>query len=121
MLFYIFMAVKISISDIRHRKIKNHDLLALLVVGFLHRSIHQLFLALAILVAGALLAKFIGAGDAKLLAIVVALHTSFADTYRALIFIAFATALLVSFYLLRHRRLNVKIPFAPALCVGLVI
>ena len=115
------MAVKISISDIRHRKIKNHDLVALLIVGFLHRSIHQLVPALAILVAGVLLAKFIGAGDAKLLAIVVAFHSNFADTYRALILIAFATALLVSFYLLRDRRLDMKIPFAPALCVGLVI
>ena len=61
MIFLWIMAIKIAFTDIREKKIKNHDLSLILVVSILHHNIHQYRYALLVLVFGFFLLKITSA------------------------------------------------------------
>lgn len=115
------MAIKIAITDIREKKIKNHDLTLILIVSVLHHNIHQYRYALLVLIIGFFFLKFIGAGDIKLLSLIILLKTNLALTFKSLEYIGMALLIISVIYLLIFRTLRVRAPIAPALCVGLLI
>jgi Flp pilus assembly protein protease CpaA len=121
MIFLWIMALKIAYTDIREKRIKNHDLSLILLVSLLHHHLYQYKYAFLVLVLGFLLLKFIGAGDVKFLALIVLIKANATTTFRSLQFIASALAALALLYLAIHRNLRVRAPIGPALCVGLLI
>lgn len=121
MVFLWIMAIKIAYTDIREKKIKNHDLTLLLVVSILHHHVYQYRYAFLTLVIGFLGMRFIGAGDIKFLSLIILLKSNLALTFKSLEYIGMALLIIAVIYLLIFRTLRVRAPIAPALCVGLLI
>ena len=115
------MASKIAVRDFRSHKIYNHDLAAILIVSSLHHQIYQYKYAFLVLAIGLFLTKYIGAGDVKLLALVVLIHPDALSTYSSLAFCSGVAILICLIYIIRYRKLKFRIPIGPALCVGLLL
>ncbi|MEN9735328.1 MAG: hypothetical protein RL129_38 [Actinomycetota bacterium] len=121
MFFFIFISLRIIYTDLRYRKIYNKDLLVILLVAALHHRLHFLAPAIVILIIGSGVLKMVGAGDLKLFALIVAMKANYFELTMSITAIVIASSILIIFYLIRHRQLKIRVPMAPALCVGLLI
>ena len=115
----ILMALKIGITDLVVGKIRNHDISLLLAISLFHHRIHQFWLPVLILLLGFFCQSYIGSGDTKLLALVVALKPSYTALAHSLSAIFIAAILLLLIFLALGRRRH--IPIGPALALGLVL
>ncbi len=121
MLFLIAMALKIVITDIKTKKILNHDLTLILVVAIIHHHKFQYKFAALTFAAALIFSKYLGAGDIKLLTLIVLLKPDLHRTLNSLSYILIAAAVLGLSYLIKYRKVRMRIPLAPALCIGLLI
>ena len=121
MFFFIFISLRIIYTDLRYRKIYNKDLIVILIVAALHHRLHYLAPAIVLLIIGSAVLKKVGAGDLKLLALIVAMKANYLELINSITAIVIASTALLIFYLIRHRQLKIRVPMAPALCVGLLI
>ena len=119
MLCLILMALKIGITDLTAGKIRNHDISLLLVISLFQHHLHQFLLPSLILLLGFCCQSYIGSGDTKLLALVVARKPSYLALAHTLSVIFLASILLLLIFLALGRRRD--IPIGPALALGLVI
>jgi len=121
MIFLVIMALKISYTDLRFRKIRNQDLGILVLVAILHHHMHQYLLSASILVSGLLLQKYVGAGDIKYLSLIILMKADFAQVRISIFAISAGLVITSGFYLLKSRNIKMRVPMAPALSVGLLL
>ena len=121
MIFLSIIAAKIIYTDLTKHKILNQDLTLILIISILHHRIYQYKFAAVVLIFGLIFNRFIGAGDTKMLALIVLMKPTWEMTLRSLQFISIGLLILAILYFIRFRKLRVRAPIAPALCVGLLI
>ena len=121
MAFLILMSAKISITDICLHKIRNFDLVVILIYLVSQRRCHLLLIPILIIALGVSLQRSIGSGDSKLLAIVAFSKCDQVHFYKSLTLILFLASLISLVYLLKYRTSKTRIPLGPALSVGLIL
>lgn len=121
MIFFLFMALKISYFDLMHKKIKNLDLLSILVFSYIKSFDHQYLYSLATFLIGVIFMKYIGAGDIKFLSLIVLIHPSLASTLRSFKFISLGLLVLAVLYFKKRASWKSRIPVAPAISLGLIL
>lgn len=120
MLFLAILGMKISLSDLKSRKILNKDLSLIFIFSLLHHHIYQYRYALITILAGIIFSTWVGAGDSKLLALDILLKPNLTRTIHSLAVVVVALFLTALISFLRYRSLRVRAPIAPALCLGLI-
>lgn len=115
------LAIKIAITDIKDRKIKNRDLLIIFIILLIQHHIHQIKYAFLVLLIGLIFSRFLGAGDTKFLSLIVLSKTDLTATLKSFEYISFLLLSILVIYLISNRKLRVRAPIAPALCLGLFI
>lgn len=129
LLLFLLGAVVISFSDLRHRIIRNRDLVLLLLIGLALNLSQDLYLNFSYLIyvtliTLALLIFFggqIGAGDLKLFWVLSFWVPSFTKWLEGLSFSWILGGLFAIWYLAiknRSRQRNMSIPFAPFIFLG---
>lgn len=121
MVFLIFMTIKIAITDIWIHKIRNFDLMVILIYLLSQRRCHLILIPISIIVLGVSFQRSIGSGDSKLLAIVAFGKCDQVHFYKSLTLILFLASLISLVYLLKYRAFKTRIPLGPALSVGLIL
>ena len=119
MFVYLLIALKISYTDLRYRKIHNSDLSLLFVAIIFNRQAHQLLGALLTIILGFILRRLIGAGDAKLLALIVLTKLGAEELWVSLIAMVTVATITLTFFL-GNKKIR-RIPLGPALSIGLLI
>ena len=119
MITYLLIALKISYTDLRYRKIHNLDLSLLFVAIIFHRQIHHFLWALLTVILGFILRRFIGAGDTKFLALIVLTKMGEEELRVSLIAVVIVASSTLIFFL-GNKKIR-RIPLGPALSVGLLI
>lgn len=115
------MALKIALTDLSKRKIRNIDLIIVLTIFLTREKCHLLFLPISILFFGVLFQRIIGSGDSKLLALIAFGKCDLAHFYKSFTLILFLASLISLVYLLKYRTFKTRVPLGPALSVGLLL
>jgi len=118
MFLLALMALKISYTDFRFHRISNRDLIFLVGFGSLTHRIHMSMAVTIVLILGIFGQRFLGAGDTKLLALIISLKANSTEMERSLSWIFFSLILITFYYLIRKERK--QIPIGPALSLGLI-
>ena len=118
MIFSILFALKIAYTDLQFKRIENKDLSILLIFFMMHHRIHNYLISIIVLLFGFLFHKFLGAGDTKLLALILVTRLGKHGLSRAAILISLGC--LITFLItLLFRKQRERIPLGPALVLGL--
>ena len=113
------LLVIISVFDIRHRRIPNVLVLALLLISLAsaHPRIEPVFLIISVLSSFCFqLVSRCGSGDVKLVIVLVNLVVGEAQIFEYLLMVCVGSMISIAIHYMRTRSLKGDIAFAPALC-----